>query len=144
MTLFSNPRGSAVKVSGFIKIVKMFLKAPKVLVLNLYKGMNDNLALDTALSLHTSQGWNPSTKLVWVFWSTSQFPNTPFSGPFRWLCQHAQCGKWTRSLPPECHWKEAVLQPCLQHVCTSGWGGHVTQPKVKSHEYVILCLWGQR
>ena len=83
MTLFSNPRGSAVKVSGFIKIVKMFLKAPKVLVLNLYKGTNDNLALDTALSLHTSQGWNPSTKLVWVFWSTSQFPNTAFSGPFR-------------------------------------------------------------
>lgn len=48
----------------------------------------------------------------------------------RWLLEHAQCGKWTRNIPYGCHWEEAVLQPSLQHVCTSGWGGHVTQPKV--------------
>lgn len=69
--MFSDTKDSAIKVSDYIKAVKMFLKLPKVLVLNLYKGTNDNLTLDIVLRLYSRQGWNPSTKLVWVFWSAS-------------------------------------------------------------------------
>ena len=65
--MFSDTKDSAIKVSDYIKAVKMFLKLPKVLVLNLYKGTNDNLTLDIVLRLYSRQGWNPSTKLVWVF-----------------------------------------------------------------------------
>lgn len=50
--------------------------------------------------------------------------------PSRWLSEHAQCGKWTGSIPYGCHREEAILQSSLQHVCTSARGGHVTQPKV--------------
>lgn len=67
MTVFSDAKVSAIKVSGYIKAVKMFLKLPKVSVLNLYKGTNDNLTLDIVLRLCSGQGWNPRTKLVWVF-----------------------------------------------------------------------------
>ena len=71
MTMFSDTKGSAIKVSAYVKAVKMFHKLPKVLVLNLYKGMNDNLTLDIVPRLYSRRGWNPSTKLVWVFWSAS-------------------------------------------------------------------------
>ena len=69
--MFSDTKDSAIKVSGYIKAVKMFLKLPKVLVLNLYKGTNDYLTLDIVLRLYSRQGWNPSIKLVWVFWTAS-------------------------------------------------------------------------
>lgn len=71
MTTFSDTKGLAIKVSAYVKAVKMFHKLPKALVLTLYKGMNDNLTLDIEPRWYSRQAWNPSTKLVWVCWSAS-------------------------------------------------------------------------
>lgn len=109
----------------------------------LYEGINDNLALQTAVSC--IQAKDRTQVQLWLGFSDQchSFLTLYSFAPFRWLYKHAQRGKWTRSLPPECHWKEEILQPRLQHVCTSGWGGHATQPEVKSYGYIILCIWGQ-
>lgn len=128
---------------SFIPLYRLNTETFGVLLFSLYKGRNDHLALETALRLYSSQDGTPSTNWFGFSDQCHGFITLPSVAPFRWLCKHAQCGKWTRSLPPECHRKEAALQPRLQHVCTSGWGGHLTQPKVKSHRYVILCIWGQ-